>query len=245
VKKDSPAAEAGLKRGDTIKEIRLKEVSSYGNKSDWSEWSKLESQRSGGSQYDRWAWAFRYVQLNDYRDVQIKVSSPDRESQEPITLTAREDESWPLVSRGILLIADFNVQKADNFGEALILGARDTRDMIVNMYLQLKSLATGRVSHKQIGGPLEIMRVSFLAARNGNFQLLRILAMISINLAVINFLPIPILDGGHMVFLIYEKLRGRAPPENVKIVATYIGLALIALLMILVFYQDIRKMFGI
>ncbi len=165
--------------------------------------------------------------------------------KDEIALTAREDLDWPLAGRGIRLLPDYKVQKADNFGEALILGARYTKEMIVIMYLQLKSLATGRVSFKQVGGPLEIMRMGFSQAQAGNYDLLLFLGMISINLAVVNFLPIPILDGGHMVFLIYEKLRGRPPAENVKVVATYIGLAMIALLMILVFYQDIRKMFGI
>ena len=90
-----------------------------------------------------------------------------------------------------------------------------------------------------------MMRQGFSVAQSGNYALLLFLGIISINLAVVNFLPIPILDGGHMVFLIYEKLRGRAPPESVKIVATYVGLGMIAVLMIVVFYQDIRKMFGI
>jgi len=71
------------------------------------------------------------------------------------------------------------------------------------------------------------------------------LGIISINLAVVNFLPIPILDGGHMVFLIYEKLRGRPPTENVKIIATYVGLAVILLLFVVVTFQDFRKLFGI
>jgi regulator of sigma E protease len=117
------------------------------------------------------------------------------------------------------------------------------------MYLQLRSLLTGRISSKQMGGPFAIMTQGFLFAQSGNYELLLFLAMISINLAVVNFLPIPILDGGHMVFLIYEKLRGRPPTEKVRAIGTYIGLAMIVLLMIFVFYQDfqnyLRKMLGI
>src|SRR6185437_13795664 len=160
----------------------------------------------------------------------------------------REDLSWPLVSRGIPLLSDYELQKADNFGEALVMGGRATRDMIAMMYLQLRSLLTGRISSEQVGGPIAMMTQGFLIAQMGNYELLRFLAMISINLAVVNFLPIPILDGGHMVFLIYEKLRGRPPTERVRAIGTYIGLALIGLLMIFVFYQDIHnivlKMFG-
>jgi regulator of sigma E protease len=113
--------------------------------------------------------------------------------------------------------------------------------MIVLMYLQLRSLATGRVSVKQVGGPIAISAQGFFIALTGNFELLLFLGIISINLAVVNFLPIPILDGGHMVFLIYEKLRGRPPTEKARVVATYIGLAMIGFLMLFVFYQDIQN----
>jgi regulator of sigma E protease len=62
---------------------------------------------------------------------------------------------------------------------------------------------------------------------------------------VVNFLPIPVLDGGHMVFLVYEKLRGKPPSEGVRAVATYLGLAIILCLMVFVFYLDIsRRWFG-
>jgi regulator of sigma E protease len=247
VKDGSPADQAGLRKGDEIKEFRIKEISPYKNEPSWSDWSTLESTRQGASQYDRWALAFRILQLNDYKEIQVKVNrpGPGEEVKDAVFLTAQPDLDWPLAARGIRLIPDYKVLKANNFGEALLMGVRDTREMIVTMYLQLKSLATRRVSAKQVGGPLEMMRQGFFFAQAGNFELLLFLGMISINLAVVNFLPIPILDGGHMVFLIYEKLRGRPPAENIKIVATYIGLAMIALLMILVFYQDIRKMFGI
>jgi regulator of sigma E protease len=66
--------------------------------------------------------------------------------------------------------------------------------------------------------------------------------MISINLAVINFLPIPVLDGGHMVFLIYEKITGRPASETARIYLTYAGLILILTLMVLVFWLDITNL---
>ena len=70
------------------------------------------------------------------------------------------------------------------------------------------------------------------------------LAAISVNLAVVNFLPIPVLDGGHMVFLIYEKLRGKPASEGVRVGATYAGLLLIGCLMIFVLVLDIRRLVG-
>ncbi len=180
--------------------------------------------------------------------MQVRVKRPDEDVKDAIALKAEEDRSWPLVSRGLSLLPDFKLQQAGTLGEALVMGGRETRDMIVIMYLQLRSLATGRVSIKGAGGPIAISVLGFMHAQSGNFELLLFLGIISINLAVVNFLPIPILDGGHMVFLIYEKLRGRPPAEKVRTIATYVGLAMIGFLMLFVFYQDIQtyvlKMFG-
>ena len=69
------------------------------------------------------------------------------------------------------------------------------------------------------------------------------LGLISINLAVVNFLPIPVLDGGHMVFLIYEKLRGKPASEGIRNAATIVGLVMIAALMIFVSYLDVMRHF--
>jgi regulator of sigma E protease len=65
--------------------------------------------------------------------------------------------------------------------------------------------------------------------------------MISVNLAVVNFLPVPVLDGGHMVFLIYEKLRGRPASEGVRLGLTYLGLLLILSLMAFALFVDVRR----
>jgi regulator of sigma E protease len=242
VKPDSPAAKAGLKKDDTLKEYRVREFSRFTKELGWSSWGELETKQDGKPVYDRWASPFWYLQFNEYKEVEVKVKRPDEELADPIPLTAEEDQTWPLVSRGLILQNDYKLQKAASFGEALAMGGRETRDMIVLMYLQLRSLATGRVSIKGVAGPIGMGMEGFAIAQSGNFELLLYLAIISINLAVVNFLPIPILDGGHMVFLIYEKLRGRPPTEKARVIAAYIGLAMIGFLMLFVFYQDIRKL---
>ncbi|MHB1425734.1 MAG: site-2 protease family protein [Gemmataceae bacterium] len=241
VKPGSPAAEAGLKKDDTLKEFREREFSRFSKELGWSDWRKLETERNGNPVYDRWASPFWSLQWSEYKEIQVRVKRPNEEVKEPVALTAKEDAAWPLAWRGIRLQNDYKIQKADSLSEALVMGGRETRDMLVLMYLQLRSLATGRVSIKQAGGPIAIGVQGFFFAQTGNFELLLFLGMISINLAVVNFLPIPILDGGHMVFLIYEKLRGRPPSEKARVIATYIGLAMIGCLMLFVFYQDIQK----
>jgi membrane-associated protease RseP (regulator of RpoE activity) len=248
VKPGSPAAKAGLKKDDTITEYRLRKFSEFSQELGWDKWRSLESKRYDNIVYDRWAMPFALLQSLDYKEMQVRVKRPDEEVKEPITLAPVEDPTWPLASRGLSLQIDYKLQKANSLGEALVMGGRETRDMIVLMYLQLRSLATGRVSAEGLGGPIAIGMQGFLIAQTGNFELLLFLGIISINLAVVNFLPIPILDGGHMVFLIYEKLRGRPPTEKARVIAAYVGLAVIGCLMLFVFYQDIQtyvlKMFG-
>jgi regulator of sigma E protease len=248
VKPGSPAARAGLKKDDTLKEYRFRQLSEFTREPTWSKWSPLETDRDGNKVYDCWASPFWYLQRYEYKEIEVKVKRPEEEVPDSKTLIAEKDRTWPLAARGLRMLEDYKIQKADSLGDALVMGGRETGDMIGLMYLQLRSLATGRVSIKQIGGPIAMVSHGFSIAQNDNYVLLLYLAMISINLAVVNFLPIPILDGGHMVFLIYEKLRGRPPTEKVRAIATYIGLAMIGFLMIFVFYQDIQNyvlnMFG-
>jgi len=83
--------------------------------------------------------------------------------------------------------------------------------------------------------------MTYLIAHQGVIDLLHFLAIISINLAIVNFLPIPVLDGGHMVLLLAEKVRGRPLHETWVIVATYIGLSIVLLLMVSTIFIDITK----
>ena len=90
-----------------------------------------------------------------------------------------------------------------------------------------------------LGGPIEIAKQAGKSAEEGLGRLLLFLTMLSANLAVINFLPIPVLDGGHMVFLMYELVRGKPPSENVVAALSYIGLILLLSLMLFVFGLDL------
>jgi regulator of sigma E protease len=162
---------------------------------------------------------------------------------DPITLQAEPDLTWPLADRGLLLMSDHRRQQAGSLVEAVTFGLDRTWGFIEQIYLNLSSLITGRISTESLGGPIEIASQAFSFAGEDLFTFALFLGIISINLAVVNFLPIPVLDGGHMVFLIYEWLRGRPPSEGVRVVATYIGLAIIGSLMIFVFYLDINRRF--
>jgi regulator of sigma E protease len=133
------------------------------------------------------------------------------------------------------------MQKADTFGQALAMGVNETWSFTSQIFGGLKAIATRRVSATGVMGPIGIAQTAFGLAGEDFDQFLIFLGIIGINLAVINFLPIPVLDGGHMVFLLYEWVRGKPAPEPVRIAATYVGLAMIASLMILVIYLDVKR----
>jgi regulator of sigma E protease len=94
-----------------------------------------------------------------------------------------------------------------------------------------------------MAGPLTLARASYLLAGQDTWYLLLLMAMISINLAVVNFLPIPVLDGGHMMFLLYEAVRGKPAPESVQLALTYVGLGIVGCLMLFVIGLDIWRLF--
>jgi regulator of sigma E protease len=114
---------------------------------------------------------------------------------------------------------------------------------IKTVYMNLYGYFNGRISVKTLSGPLTIANVSYKLAGEDFWQFLLFLGMISVNLAVVNFLPIPVLDGGHMVFLIFEWIMGRPVPERVFAFFMYTGLFLILSLMVFVLFLDAGRLF--
>ena len=103
----------------------------------------------------------------------------------------------------------------------------------------------GQVSPTALGGPLTIAQVAGEAAYEGMGALLISLTILSANLAVLNFLPIPVLDGGHMVFLLGEGITGRPVGERVMIALQSLGLVFLLGLMLFVTTLDVSRMLGV
>jgi regulator of sigma E protease len=242
----SPAARAGIQVNDRVEQIAFRKVEHRNDPVAWERTVDLESERVEGQKaYDEWPHVFTLLQEEvNYPSVKVWVHRAGQRLPDAFELTAEPDPTWPQANRGYLFISDLRLQKADTLPQAVKLGMDKTGSFIAMIYLNLRSLVTGRVSAKTLGGPLEIAAMTFDAAEDP-FVLLLWLGIISVNLAVVNFLPIPLLDGGHMVFLIYEKLRGKPASEAVRNAATIVGLAMILSLMVFVFYLDImRRVFG-
>ena len=123
------------------------------------------------------------------------------------------------------------------------LGARKSFQWIVRVYAMVKSLLLGTISPRHLSSPLAIVYVTYAAARENIGVLLYFLAVISVNLGVVNLLPIPILDGGHLLFAALEKVRGKPVNEHIRSIASYVGLALLLAIFAVALWNDIWKLF--
>ncbi|MHC4080424.1 MAG: site-2 protease family protein [Planctomycetota bacterium] len=127
---------------------------------------------------------------------------------------------------------------------AAVMGFQETHKAIMMTYLTLDRLVRGTVGVEQIRGPVGIVDIGTKFAGRGVTYLVFFLGIISVNLAVINFLPIPIVDGGLFLFLVYEKLRGRPPSLAFQNAATIIGVTLIATILLVVTWNDLVRLVG-
>ena len=129
-------------------------------------------------------------------------------------------------------------------GKAFVVGMRASVNLARQAYLTLRKMVSRQVSPDNLGGIVAIGHVSYQFAQAGLAKLFYFLALLSINLAVINLLPIPVLDGGHLLFLLIEKVKGSPVSERVVGYAQVIGLVVILSLLVFVTYNDLRRVFG-
>jgi regulator of sigma E protease len=127
-------------------------------------------------------------------------------------------------------------------GDALVYGVRQTWEMSVVTVKAIGKMIVGKVSVKNISGPITIADFAGQSAKLGLSHYLSFLAIISISLGVLNLLPVPVLDGGHLLYYAAEIVKGGPLPERVQEVGQQIGLALLLMLMVLAVYNDINRL---
>lgn len=128
--------------------------------------------------------------------------------------------------------------------DSLRMGIRETHRVMMTTYLTFARLFQGTVKVEHLKGPVGIAHLGTRVAERGLVWLLFFMAMISVNLAVVNFLPLPIVDGGQFLFLLFEQIRGRPVPVQVQNFATIVGLVLIGSMFLLVTFHDVMGLFG-
>lgn len=129
-------------------------------------------------------------------------------------------------------------------GEAIVAGAERTMGLIELTLVFIQKLFSGHVSTSNIGGPITVVQIAGQAAQTDISSILSVLAFLSIQLGILNLLPIPILDGGHLFFYAFELVFRRPISLRAREWAQQLGLILLVLLMVLAFYNDIVRIIG-
>jgi regulator of sigma E protease len=138
------------------------------------------------------------------------------------------------------------MKAAERYGpvESLVRATDKTWEMSVLTVRMLWNVVTGDVSVKNLSGPINIAEYAGFSARQGVLAFLSFLAIVSVSLFVLNLLPIPILDGGQIVYQLAELVKGSPLSERAQAVGQQVGLLLLLVLMSFAFYNDLTRLFS-
>jgi regulator of sigma E protease len=185
-----------------------------------------------------------YIKERPNQDIAISWSSND--SVKNATLKTLEvmatDSLGQKKAEGRIGIGPVFTYKPIGMGQALKDGFDATVFMTGQMFTIIWRLITQQESIKSLGGPVMIAQQAGAAAKQGFVALLGLAAFLSVNLAILNVLPIPVLDGGHLVFLAIEAFKKKPVSIKSRLIAQQIGMGLLFLLMIMVTYNDIVRL---
>jgi regulator of sigma E protease len=172
--------------------------------------------------------------------VEFLVERDNRSEGQKVKLEAQPAKGAFIAPRGFIFEPFKRVRVAASFTDQIRLGYDETADSLMLVFRFLQKLGT-QVPVTMLGGPGTIAVAAGASASEGLPSLLIFLTLLSANLAVLNFLPIPLLDGGHMVFLLYEGVRGRPAPERFVLALHTAGFVFIIGLMLFVIGLDIQR----
>lgn len=240
---DSPAASAGLQAGDRIIAIDGTPVTF------WNEMTALIQASEGQPITIRWHRPDSLVAQGDGAPGQARLveSTPAGRVYEATVTPAEENGRYMLgvyQASGDLLAQEFGARYREySLGTALTSGAEETWVNMKAVVTSLTRVFTGRENFREnVGGPIMIAKVTKQAAEAGARVFWNIVAILSITLAIINILPIPALDGGHLMFLLYEGITRREPSLRVRMVMQQVGMILLLAFMTFLIFNDILRL---
>jgi regulator of sigma E protease len=235
----SPAEMAGIKPGAEVQAVLLPNRKAK-DKPGEDHWKDPVTLKLTGAPDDEeavnWANIAQALQSRPLGPVRLRLAGQDK----PVEVMMRRQADRPLPVLGVVLAPRTLPLPPQSVPQAIRRGMEDTVEGIASVFYMIRGLVQGRVSVKGAAGPVRIFTAGKSFASRGFASFVQFVGIISVNLAVINFLPIPPLDGGQFLFLVAEKVRGRPLPESVLAVFQFAGLALVLALMAFVIFQDIK-----
>ena len=224
LQKDGPAFQYGIQKGDLIQSINGKDIST------WQNLSLLLSQLPN-----------ELIEIELLRNKEVKTLMLETSSY--------QDEKGSLKGRiGILASnnlsqwpVEYTIEKKENLINAFFVGIADTYRYTLLIVSSIGKMISGSISADNLGGPIQISVLAGSAAKAGYVTFLSMIALLSINLGLLNLLPIPILDGGQLLMITIEKLKGSPVSEMTIEYSMRVGIVLVVGLMVFAFANDIAR----
>jgi regulator of sigma E protease len=217
------AAAAGLREGDLVRRVNGEPV---------ADWGELVAR----------------VQAHPEEPLQLTVERDGALVELEVVPAAREDESgrrYGYIGAGVTPVEwPESMRREISYGpfEAVPAAIAKSYQMVTLTLEAIGKMVQGVISVKNLSGPITIAKVAGASAESGLESFLNFLAYLSISLGVLNLLPIPMLDGGHLLYYLIEAARGRPVSERVQLMGLKIGMALLLSLMLLALYNDLLRL---
>lgn len=221
IRPDSPAAEAGFEPGDRFVTVNGTRISTFGDV------QRVVSARAGDE--------LAFVMLRDGREIELRATPELSEQTDALGNTIR------IGIIGVVNNEELGQPRQITYGPVEALGAAvtETGQIIARTGHFLQRFVAGREDRCQLGGPVRIAEMSGQAASLGPLWLVQLIALLSVGIGFLNLLPIPPLDGGHLVFYAAEAVRGRPVSERVMEGFYKVGMLAVLGFMAFVFWNDI------
>jgi len=223
VMENTPALAAGIKPGDLIKEVNGSPITSF------EDISKIVSLSKGET-----------VEVLIQREGEIRAFEVIPERREGKNVFGETVDRFVI---GIQGTGDTFHQPLNLF-QAAARSLSDTWGLIKLTFLSVVKMVNGSISSKNLGGPIMIAQMAGEQAKAGMVNFVWFIALLSVNLGIINLFPIPVLDGGHLLFFGIEALTGKAVSDKLREKLVQFGAAVLVALMVFVFYNDFVRLFN-
>jgi regulator of sigma E protease len=221
VQEGMPAHAAGVRTGDQIVAVDGESVGQ------WEEMAELIKERGGRP--------LEFQVLREGNVVRLMVTPKQVPSK---NLFGEDIDKYAI---GITASGAFTIRRLNLF-DSVVEGAVQTWQIAELTVLSVGKIMSGSLSAKTIGGPIMIAQLAGEHAKAGMTNFIFFIALLSVNLGILNLLPIPVLDGGHLLFFVIEAIRRKPVNLRMREVAQQVGMFVLILLMVYVFYNDIARM---